>query len=111
MAHNSASGTLSILLEGLSANDVVTVSTQREGQTGFVGIEEFSNEAAIVGLIKKNSFDPATLTSAPRVTSFSEAIVKVFTSVSSNTLSSVVADSVSVLLNGDSRRSLGFHLR
>ena len=86
-------------LEGLSVNDVVTVSTQREGQTGFVGIEEFSNEAAIVGLIKRDSLDPSTLTSAPRVTSFRgnregfEIRVQQFSS-------SVVSDSVSVLLNG-----------
>ena len=98
--HNSASGTLSILLEGLSANDVVTVSTQREGQTGFVGIEEFSNEAAIVGLIKKNSLDPATLTSAPRVTSFGGDREGFHISIQQYS-SSVVADSVSVLLNGE----------
>ncbi|HCB99485.1 MAG TPA: hypothetical protein DEP78_14550 [Verrucomicrobiales bacterium] len=97
--HNSASGTLSILLEGLSANDVVTVSTQREGQTGYVGIEEFSNEAAIVGLIKKNSLDPATLTSAPRVISFGGDREGFYISIQQYS-SSVVADSVSVLLNG-----------
>ncbi len=98
--HNSASGTLSILLEGLSANDVVTVSTQREGQTGFVGIEEFSNEAAIVGLIKKNALDPATLTSAPRVTSFGGDREGFHINIQQYS-SSVVADSVSVLLNGE----------
>ena len=97
--HNTSSGTLVFPLEGLAANDVVTVSTQREGQTGYVGIEEFSNEAAIVGLIKKNSLDPSSVTSAPRVTSFRgnregfEIRIQQFSS-------SVVADSVKLLLNG-----------
>jgi hypothetical protein len=68
--HNTSSTALAILLEGLSANDVVTVSTQREGQTGHVGIEEFSNEAAILGLVLKNSLDPTGIAAAPRIVSF-----------------------------------------
>ena len=97
--HNTASATMAILLEGLSANDVVTVSTQREGQTGTVGIEEFSNEAAIVGLIKKSSLDTASIASSPRITSFNggrdgfQIIIQEFAQT-------VDTDSVAVTLNG-----------
>jgi hypothetical protein len=99
--HNTASATMAILLEGLSANDVVTVSTQREGQTGAVGIEEFSNEAAILGLIKKSSLNTASIASAPRITSFTgdrngfQINIQEFAQT-------VDAGSVAVTLNGQS---------
>jgi len=99
--HTSASATLAILLEDLSANDVVTVSAQQEGQNGFVGIEEFSTEVAILGLVKKESLDASAIQSAPRITSFSggrdgfQVIIQEFSST-------VDTGSVSASLNGES---------
>jgi len=97
--HNTASATMAILLEGLSANDVITVSTQREGQTGAVGIEEFSNEAAIVGLMKKTSLNAASVASSPRITSFDgdRDGFRIFIQEFAQT---VDAGSVAVTLNG-----------
>jgi len=68
--HSTSSGTLSILLEGLSANDKITVSTQQEAIGGSVGLEAFSDQVAVLGLIKKPSLDSSTIQSAPRIVSF-----------------------------------------
>ena len=68
--HNEASGSLVFLLENLNANDVVTVSTQREGQTGDVFIDEFQDVGAILTLIKKEDIDTSSIASAPRVAFF-----------------------------------------
>ena len=68
--HNTSSATLAILLEGLSANDRITVSTQQEAISGATGLEGFSNEVAILGLIKKPTLDTSGIQSAPRIVSF-----------------------------------------
>jgi len=69
--HNESSGSLVFLLEGLAANDVISVSTQREGNTAGITIDEFQDEGAILSLIKKESADASVIASAPRLTSFS----------------------------------------
>jgi hypothetical protein len=70
--HNTASASLVFLLEDLAANDVITVSTQREANTGTVTQDEFAAEAAILALIKKDTLTlPAGDTTPPRVVFFS----------------------------------------
>ncbi|MBI4660349.1 MAG: hypothetical protein HY735_16050 [Verrucomicrobia bacterium] len=70
--HNTSSAALVFLLEGLAANDVVTVSTQAEGNTGDVVMEETSTEAAILGLIRKETLVlPPGDRTPPRIVYFS----------------------------------------
>ena len=98
--HNTASGTLAILLEGLSANDKITVSTQQEAIAGSVGLEGFSDQVAILGLIKKPSLDTSSIVSAPRVVSFGGN--RDGFSIQIQEFSETVdPDSVSVTLNGE----------
>ena len=67
--HNSASASIVFLLDGLSANDDITVSAVREAQGGEV-LAEF--DPALLALIKKPSFVPDPSTGlAPRLSSFS----------------------------------------
>lgn len=69
--HNHSSACLVFLLENLAANDTITVSTQREGNTQAVASDEFASEAAILGLIKKDNLVlPPGDTTPPRVTFF-----------------------------------------
>jgi hypothetical protein len=70
--HNHSSACLVFLLENLETNDPVTISTQREGNTQFVAIDETSSEGAILALIKKDTLvlPPGDMT-PPRVTYFS----------------------------------------
>jgi len=99
--HSTSSGTLSILLEGLSANDKITVSTQQEAIGGSVGLEAFSDQVAVLGLIKKPSLDSSTIQSAPRIVSFAgnrdgfNIAIQEFSE-------SVDAGSVTATLNGES---------
>ena len=99
--HSTSSGTLSILLEGLSANDKITVSTQQEAIGGSVGLEAFSDQVAVLGLIKKPSLDSSTIQSAPRIVSFAgnrdgfNITIQEFSE-------SVDAGSVTATLNGES---------
>jgi hypothetical protein len=97
--HNEASGSLVFLLEDLSANDVITVSTQREGQTGNVVIDEFQDVGAIFSLIKKETIDTSSIASAPRVSFFTGGIDG-FDGRIQNFASSVNESSVQALLNG-----------
>ena len=99
--HNESSGSLVFLLEDLAANDEITVSTQREGQTGEVFIDEFQLEGAILGLIKKESIDVATIASAPRVSLFSGGLDGFQASIQ-NFATSVDESSIAVTLNGES---------
>ena len=68
-SHGSASGSLVYLLDGLVANDKITVSVEREANGGEV-LAEF--DPLLLGLIKKDAFvpDPASGL-APRLSSFS----------------------------------------
>ncbi len=97
--HNTASGTMAILLEGLSANDRITVSTQQEAIAGAVGLEGFSDQVAILGLIKKPSLDTSNIQAAPRVVSFG-GDRNGFNIQIQEFSATVDADSVSVTLNG-----------
>ena len=73
--HNETSGTLVHLLEDLAANDAVTVSVQREGNTQDNIQDDFANEVATLALIQKETLSlPAGDQSAPRVVSFSANI-------------------------------------
>ncbi len=98
--HNESSGTLVFLLEDLAANDRVTVSTQREGQTGNVFIDEFANEGAILSLIQKESVDTAGIEAAPRVSLFGGGVDGFNISVQ-NFATTVDAGSIQVTLDGD----------
>ena len=65
--HSNSSATLVYYLEGLSANDVVSVSTQREGGGG----DPIAEEPATLTLIQKPVFQPDPgLALAPRVSTF-----------------------------------------
>ena len=67
--HNSASASIVFLLDGLSANDDITVSTVREASGGEV-LAEF--DPALLSLIKKPAFVPDPSNGlAPRLSSFS----------------------------------------
>lgn len=70
--HNHSSASLVFLLEGLESNDAITVTTQREGNTQNVVQDEFSNEAAILALIRKDALIiPSDFDLPPRLSSFS----------------------------------------
>ena len=67
--HNSASASIVFLLDGLSANDAITVSAVREASGGEV-LSEF--DPALLSLIKKPAFVPDPSNGlAPRLASFS----------------------------------------
>ena len=97
--HNESSGTLVFLLDYLESGDTITVSTQREGQTGSVTIDEFSDVTSLLALIGKESIDPGTIQSPPVVRSFNgnrsgwEAVIQ-------NYAVTVVEDSVSATVDG-----------
>ncbi len=97
--HNESSASLVFLLEDLSANDRVTVSTQREGQTGAVFIDEFQDVGAVFSLIKKEDVDPSSIASAPRVTFFDGGLDGFEIRVQ-NFASTVDESSIQVQLNG-----------
>ncbi|RME95556.1 MAG: hypothetical protein D6766_03010 [Verrucomicrobia bacterium] len=69
--HQHSSGALVYLLEGLQANDVVTLSTQREAAGGVVGLPAtfddfvFPEEVARVSLIRKPAWTPDPANPAP----------------------------------------------
>jgi hypothetical protein len=66
--HDEVSGSMVVLLENLAADDVVTVSAQREGNGGIVT----AAEPALLSLIQKDSFSiPAGDQSPPHFSSFS----------------------------------------
>lgn len=69
--HNESSASLVFLLEDLAANDTITVSTQREGQTGAVSILDDTGNyegGALLSLIQKEPLaDPGSIQSAPRL--------------------------------------------
>ena len=75
--HNESSASLVFLLENLAANDTITVSAQREGQTGAVStVDPSENQdyeglgGALLSLIRKESLaDPGNIQSAPRLVS------------------------------------------
>ncbi|MDA7657716.1 hypothetical protein N8737_03340 [Verrucomicrobia bacterium] len=67
--HNSASASIVFLLDSLSANDDITVSTVREAQAGEV-LADF--DPALLSLIKKPNFVPDPSNGlAPRLSTFS----------------------------------------
>ncbi len=69
--HNESSASLVFLLENLADDDVLTVSTQREGQTGTVSTVDDTNlyeGGALLSLIRKAPLaDPGNIQSAPRL--------------------------------------------
>ena len=70
--HNESSASLVFLLEDLAANDTITVSTQREGQTGIVSSTDSSDNqyggGALLSLIRKEPLaNPGNIQSAPRL--------------------------------------------
>ncbi len=64
--HNHSSAALAIVLEDLSANDRITVSTVAEGQQGNVVVDDFELAVASVALIKKEDADFGDAAIAPR---------------------------------------------
>ena len=68
--HNHASAVLAMVLEDLSANDKVTVSTVAEGQQGNVVADDFELAVATVALIKKDDADFGDADIAPRFVGF-----------------------------------------
>lgn len=97
--HNEASGSLVFLLEDLSANDSITISTQREGNAGDVFIDEFQNEGAILSLIQKESIEAGSISSAPRVRFFDGGIDG-FQAQIQNFASTVDESSIQAMLDG-----------
>ncbi len=102
--HNESSASLVFLLENLAANDTITVSTQREGQTGIVSITDENQEyegGALLSLIRKESLaDPGSIQSAPRLVS-ATGNINGFQARIQNFSASVDEDSVQATLNGE----------
>ena len=103
--HNESSASLVFLLENLAANDTVTVSTQREGQTGIVSSTDSSEAGyeggALLSLIQKEPLaDPGSIQSAPRLVSAGGGI-NGFQARIQNFSASVDEDSVQATLNGE----------
>lgn len=106
--HNESSASLVFLLEDLAANDTITVSTQREGQTGTVSTVDPSEDAfyeglggALLSLIRKESLaDPGSIQSAPRLVSAGGGI-NGFQARIQNFSASVDEGSVQATLNGE----------
>ena len=103
--HNESSASLVFLLENLAANDAITVSTQREGQTGMVFSADQTDAGyeggALLSLIRKESLaDPGSIQSAPRLVSAGGGI-NGFQARIQNFSASVDEDSVQATLNGE----------
>lgn len=105
--HNQASGTLVYLLLGLSANDIVTVSTQREAAGGTVGLignfaaqDAFPEEVAKLTLIRRPDFTPDPANPAPPRLVFFEGDVFGFGARLEDLGLSVNGDTIQVTLDG-----------
>ena len=102
--HNESSASLVFLLENLAANDTITISTQREGQTGAVSTVDDTNlyeGGALLSLIRKESLaDPGSIQSAPRLVAAGGGI-NGFQVRIQNFSASVDEDSVQATLNGE----------
>ena len=99
--HNHSSASLVFLLESLEANTAITVSTQREGNTQNVVQDEFSNEAAILALIRKDTLTPPSdLDVPPRLSSFSAGSLGFEVKYQSFTVG-IDPGSVQAVLDGD----------
>ncbi len=103
--HNESSASLVFLLENLAANDTITVSAQREGQTGTVFSADQTDAeyegGASLSLIQKESLaDPGSIQSAPRLVS-ATGDINGFQARIQNFSASVDEDSVQATLNGE----------
>ena len=103
--HNESSASLVFLLENLAANDTITVSAQREGQTGIVSSTDSSDNqyggGALLSLIQKESLaDPGSIQSAPRLVEVG-GNVNGFQARIQNFSASVDEGSVQATLNGE----------
>ena len=103
--HNESSASLVFLLENLAANDTITVSTQREGQTGVVSSTDLSDAGyeggALLSLIRKEPLaDPGSIQSAPRLVS-AAGNINGFQARIQNFSAAVEESSVQATLNGE----------
>lgn len=98
--HITASGSMVFLLDNLEANDVISITTQREMQGGLVfGL--LNNAGAIVTIVKKNSFTPDPASGLPPRVNLFHGDVSGFTLQITDQGASVQTDSVEIMVNGE----------